>query len=382
MPVADGRGAPDRMDVATRLRSVWPGIVAAVVLAVVADRLVVLLPIGVAAVSVAVLLGLLVGPPALAAMPMLRSGLAVTMTWILRAGIVLLGARLSLGEVAAIGGPAVGIIVATMAGTLALVVLTARAAGIERTLTVLLAVGAAVCGNTAVIATAPVIGAPPRHVAVGVAVVTLFGTIAVFVYPIVARALALEDAAYGLWAGIAINDTSQVVAASAALSPAALEVATVVKLMRNALLAPLLLGIAWIWARSATTTGRPGDGGTDADEGPGSTPDTRTGLQRAGPMFVLAFLGMAALRSVGIISDDLAATLGIVASWAILIGLAGVGLTTRFGELRAVGPQPLLVGFGVAVLVGTITLAVILATGIGASLSVQAAVPVPVALAV
>lgn len=361
MPAADGRVQGPSGAVPTLTRSA-PGIAAAVVVAVVAERLTAILPIGVAAVSIAVLLGLLVGPIALTRAPSLRPGLAVAMTWILRTGIVLLGARLSLGEIASIGAPAAGIIVATMAGTLALVLAASRVAAIERTLAVLLAVGAAVCGNSAVIATAPVIGAPPRHVAFAVAVVTLFGTAAVFVYPLIAGALALDDAAYGLWAGIAINDTSQVVAASAAVSPAALEVATVVKLIRNALMAPLLLGIAWSWARRADAAE---PGAVD-----GVAPDTRAGLRRAIPGFVLAFLAMAALRSVGVISAEVAATLSVAAGWAILVGLAGVGLTTRFGELRAVGPRPLLVGFGVAVVVGAVTLAVILATGIADGLTV------------
>jgi uncharacterized integral membrane protein (TIGR00698 family) len=364
-----GSSAATRSNAAERLARIAPGIAAAVAVAIVADRLTTFLPVGVAAVSVAVLLGLLVGPPALARMPTLRPGLAVAMTWILRTGIVLLGARLSLGEIASIGAPAAGIIVATMAGTLGLVLLASRLAGVERTLTVLLAVGAAVCGNSAVIATAPVIGAPARHVAFAVAVVTLFGTAAVFIYPAIATALALDDVAYGLWTGIAINDTSQVVAASAAMSPAALEVATVVKLIRNALMAPLLLGIAWVWARSAASGAATG-ASPAVDDHPASAPDTRAGLRRAVPGFVLAFLGMAALRSIGLISDDLAASLSVVAGWAILVGLAGVGLTTRFGELRAVGPRPLLVGFGVAVIVGTVTLAVILSTGIAQTLSV------------
>jgi uncharacterized integral membrane protein (TIGR00698 family) len=345
----------------TTLRAIWPGIAAALIVAIVADRVAAVLPVGIAAVSIAVLLGLLVGPPALSRVPLLRPGLAFAMTWILRTGIVLLGARLSLGEIASIGLPAAGIIVATMAGTLTLVLLASRAAGIERTLAVLLAVGAAVCGNSAVIATAPVIGAPPRHVAFAVAVVTLFGTAAVFIYPAIAASLGLDDAAYGLWTGIAINDTSQVVAASAAMSPAALEVATVVKLIRNALMAPLLLAIAWAWARSAP--------GTESEAG-AVRPDTRTGLRRAVPGFVLAFLAMATLRSLGVISADLAAVLSVVAGWAILIGLAGVGLTTRFGELRAVGPRPLLVGFGVAVVVGVVTLAVIVGSGIATTLAI------------
>jgi len=239
-----------------------------------------------------------------------------------------------------------------------------------------------VCGNSAVIATAPVIGAPARHVAFAVAVVTLFGTAAVFIYPAIAASLGLDDAAYGLWTGIAINDTSQVVAASAAMSPAALEVATVVKLIRNALMAPLLLGIAWAWARSAPVAASKGaaasegaagaasEGAAATSDARGARPDTRTGLRRAVPGFVLAFLAMATLRSLGVITADLAAVLSVVAGWAILIGLAGVGLTTRFGELRAVGPRPLLVGFGVAVVVGVVTLAVILSSGIATTLAI------------
>lgn len=355
MPATEGR-LPAEGRGGARLAVVAPGIVAAVAVAVVADRVAAVLPVGVAAVSIAVFLGLLVGPLASARTTALRPGLAVAMTWILRTGIVLLGARLSLGEIASIGAPAAGIILATMAGTLGLMLLASRAAGIERTLAVLLAVGAAVCGNSAVIATAPVIGAPARHVAFAVAVVTLFGTAAVFVYPLVARTIGLDDVAYGLWTGIAINDTSQVVAASAAVSPEALDVATVVKLIRNALMAPLLLGIAWAWARGAE-----------------AAPSTSAvaGLRRAVPGFVLAFLAMASLRSVGLISADLAATLGVVAGWAILIGLAGVGLSTRFGEVRAVGPRPLLIGFGVAVIVGLVTLVVIRGTGIAATLAGQ-----------
>lgn len=372
MPAADSGAIRDGWR--ARTSRIVPGVAAAVLLAIAADRLTTFLPASIAAVSVAVLLGLLLGPPALARVPTLRPGLGFAMTTILRLGIVLLGARLSLGEIASIGAPAAGIIIATMAGTLTLVLLASRAMRIDRTLAVLLAVGAAVCGNSAVIATAPVIGARPRDVAFAVAVVTLFGTAAVFGYPLIAHSLGLDDVAYGLWTGIAINDTSQVVAASAALSPQALEVATVVKLIRNALMAPLLLGIAWAWSRSsarATASAASADG-TPVGEPTGPVPDTRAGLRRAVPVFVLGFLAMAGLRSVGIITPELATSLNVAAGWAILIGLSGVGLTTRFGELRAVGPRPLLVGFGVAVVVGTVTLLVILSTGIASTLSLAA----------
>ena len=230
---------------------------------------------------------------------------------------------------------------------IAIVLGLSRLVRVEPHLTVLLAVGAAVCGNSAVIATAPVIGARARDVAYAVATVTLFGTAAVFVYPLIGRAIPLGDVVFGLWAGVAINDTSQVIAASSAFSPVALEVATVVKLIRNALMAPLLLGIAWVWSRRTGLAG-----------------DTRAGVRRAFPLFVLGFLALAALRGVGIIGPDLAAVLDVASRWLILVALAAVGASVRLEELRSTGASPLLVGLGAAILVGIGSLAVILALGI------------------
>jgi uncharacterized integral membrane protein (TIGR00698 family) len=217
---------------------------------------------------------------------------------------------------------------------------------VDGRLAILLAVGAAVCGNTAVVATSPVIGARPRDTAYAVATVTLFGTIAVFAYPLIGHAAHLGDPVFGLWSGIAINDTSQVVAASAAYSPGAFEVATVVKLIRNALMAPLLLGIAWAWGR------RTGEAG-----------DTRTGLRRAVPLFVLGFLALSALRSVGVVDAGLATTFEAIARALVLVALAAVGLSVRLDDLRRVGPKPLLVGLGVALVIGVVTIVAI--TGLG-----------------
>ena len=188
---------------------------------------------------------------------------------------MLLGAKLSVQQIAGIGLPAAAIIAVTMAGGPGVVLVLSRLAGVDGRLAVLLAVGAAVCGNSAVVATSPVIGARPRDTAYAVATVTLFGTIAVFAYPLIGHALHLGDAVFGLWSGIAINDTSQVVAASSAYSPGAFEIATVVKLIRNALMAPLLLGIAWAWSR------RTGIGGRHAGRPAPGGPAVRARLPRA-----------------------------------------------------------------------------------------------------
>ena len=274
---------------------------------------------------------------------------------LLRTGIVLLGARLFLAEIVRIGGPALGTIVVTMAVSIGLVLLLARLLKVENRLAVLLAVGSAVCGNTAIVATAPVIGARPREVAYAVATITLFGTLAVLFYPAIGRLVGLPPTSFGLWAGVAIHDTSQVVAAGAAYGPAALDVATVVKLIRNALMAPLLMLIAWGWSaygeRDDPSAGR-----------------ARPSLRRAIPPFVLGFLALAALRSLGVIGPELAAVLDTVARALVLVALAGIGLSTRFRDLRETSWRPLAIGLGVAVIVGLGSLAAIDLLGLGSAL--------------
>jgi uncharacterized integral membrane protein (TIGR00698 family) len=329
-----------------------PGLAAAIAIALAARLLTSVLPPVVSEVTVAVLIGLLVGRIGAVRAAPLGPGLKVAAERLLRLGIVLLGAKLSVQEVAGIGLPAAAIIAVTMAVALAVVLGLSRLAAVDSRLAVLLAVGAAVCGNSAVVATGPVIGARPRDTAYAVATVTLFGTIAVFAYPLIGHAAHLGDAVFGLWSGIAINDTSQVVAASSAYSSGAFEVATVVKLIRNALMAPLLLAIAWAWSQRT-----------------GMAADPRPGLRRAVPVFVLGFLAMSALRSAGAIGPDLAAALEAVARALILVALSAVGLSVPLEELRVVGPRPLAVGLGAAIAIGAGTILAIVTFGLANGLS-------------
>ena len=310
------------------------------------------LPSIVAEVSVAILLGIVVATVAGPRMAPLAPGLAFASQRVLRFGIVLLGARLSLGEIARIGLPATGVIVVTMAASFAIVLIVARFVRVEGRLAVLIAVGSAVCGNTAIVATAPVIAARAREVAYAVATITLFGTLAVFLYPTIGRTFDVPQPSFGLWAGVAVHDTSQVIATSAAFGPDALDVATVVKLIRNALMAPLLLLIATAWAaRGGETVG-----------------SARRGIRRAVPLFVFGFLALAALRTVGVIDAGQASTLDAVARLLIVVALAAVGMSIHVGELRETSWRPLAVGFTVALVVGIGSLVAIMSLGLGAGI--------------
>jgi uncharacterized integral membrane protein (TIGR00698 family) len=338
--------------IAVRVRSVIPGVGAAIAIAAVARMLTGILPSIVAEVTVAILLGAVIAAIAGSRLTPLEPGLRFTAQRVLRLGIILLGARLSLAEIARIGLPSAGVIVVTMAISFAVVLAVSRLVRVESRLAVLIAVGSAVCGNTAIVATAPVIGARAREVAYAVATITLFGTLAVFLYPAIGRACSVPQSAFGLWAGVAVHDTSQVIATSAAYGPGALDVATVVKLIRNALMAPLLFLIAAGWAA----------------RGEAAVDSTRRGVRRAVPMFVLGFLLLAALRTAGVLDADQAAALDVVARALILVALAAVGMSIRVGELRETSWPPIAVGFSVAMAVGAGSLLAITALGLGSAI--------------
>jgi uncharacterized integral membrane protein (TIGR00698 family) len=258
-------------------------------------------------------------------------------------GIVLLGARLSLGQVADVGGGSLALVVVFMIGTLALALVVGRVAGLPPRLAMLIGVGTAVCGNSAILATAPVIGAEDREVAYAIGTITIFGTLAVFLYPLVGHALGLDGHAFGVWSGIAVNDTSQAVATGSAFSAEARDTATIVKLVRNALMAPLLVVIATAWARHRES---------------GST--LRRQVAAAIPLFVLGFVALSILDTIGLIDPSVAALSDTIARSLILVALAGVGLGTRLQSLRAVGIRPFAVGLITATALSVLSLATIL----------------------
>lgn len=313
-------------------RRTLPGLGLAAAVAAVAFGLAQVLPPTLGPVLIAVVLGLIVGN-LVTLTPLTAPGLDVASKRVLRIGVVLLGARLTVADVASIGGPAVGVVVLCMAAAFLTVAVASRIAGVPPRLAVLIGVGTAVCGNSAIVATSPIIEAEDREISFAVATITIFGTAALLLFPVLALVVDMPDRVFGFWAGLSINDTSQVVAAGAAYSAEALEVATVVKLVRNAFMAPLILLIAWWAARG------PASGGADV----------RHSALQAFPLFLLGFLALAGLRSLGVLSDELAADFGTAATVLITVAIAAVGCSTRIDQLRQVGIRPFLVGFGAAV---------------------------------
>src|SRR5207253_10079424 len=216
---------------------------------------------------------------------------------LLRVAIVLLGAQFSFAQVVAIGGKAVLMILILMSLALLVAHGLGRLAGVPGRLATLIGVGTAVCGNTAITATAPVIHARDEEVSFAVATNTLFGTAAVFLYPLLGHWMAMTNAAFGTWAGTAVNDTSQVVATGFAFSDAAGKVATAVKLTRNALMGAVIVGMGLAYSRANRAD----------DDHDHKTPSNPRGslalrIKQSLPLFVIGFLVAALLNTLGAVA--------------------------------------------------------------------------------
>ena len=357
------------------MTDILPGLALSVLVALLARTIHQALPAGIAAavgeVILAVLLGLLIGNTV--GLPSyFAPGIRFSFHALLRVAIVLLGATFSVQQVAAIGGKAVVMVVVLMTVALLAAHALGRLTGVPPRLATLIGVGTAVCGNSAIVATAPVIGAHDDEVSFAIATNTLFGTLAVFLYPILGRAMHLVDAAFGTWAGSAVNDTSQVVATGFAYSETAGRIATAVKLTRNALMGVVivLMGVLYRRARREEEAAAPAG---DASPARGASPALvrraapRATLwlrvQQSVPLFVLGFLAMAALQSAGVLRElsirlgrDLAKDAQFWAKVLILVALAGVGLSTKIAAMRRAGLKPFYVGLAVAAAVSAISL--------------------------
>ncbi len=317
-------------------------------------------------VLIAVLLGLLIRN-AFSVSASCEAGIKFALEHVLRLGIILLGLRLSLQDVVATGGAAMLLVFTCIAVALSTAYIIGRLFKIPPRLTALIGVGTSICGNTAIVATAPAIGAKEEEVSFAIAVITLFGLIAVITYPIIGQILGLSNTAFGLWAGTAVNDTSQVVAVGAAHSQIALNVATIVKLTRNTIMAPLIILIGLLMNKKTV-----GD-----DLLPSSVP--REGILI--PWFVIGFLTMSLIRtlgiSAGILPQDInrPGTLPMAASilkafdeiakFAILTALAGVGLGTELQVVLRIGLKPFALGLCISAVLSIASLSLIMFFGMG-----------------
>jgi len=257
-----------------------------------------------------------------------KPGLATYEFW-LKAGIVLLGSRFLLGDVLKLGGISLVLVAIEIAISLLFMTALGRAFGLKPKLTTLLAVGSSICGVSAIIATKGAIDADDEDSSFAIAAILALGAIALFIFPLVGHWLRMSDQAYGLWAGLGIDNTAEVTAAGALYSDAAAKVAVLAKTARNAMIGFVVLGYALHWARKEGT------------EGVGNK---AAFLWAKFPKFVLGFLLISAVATAHVFSKDQLTSLANLSRWAFLLTFAGVGLRTNIGEMRKQGLRPFVVG--------------------------------------
>ena len=349
-----------------------PGLLACVAVAVVARLVGASLQLGLET-AIALAVGLVIGSVG-AIRTALLPGAALAARFALRLGIMLLGARLTLGQLVETGGASLLAITAVVTVALVLGTWLARRLGVRPPLSALITVGMAICGNSAILALAPIVRAPHRETAYAVSTITLFGLIGVLCLPLLGVALGLSDATFGVWAGLAVNDTAQVVATGFAFSPAAGDVATVVKLTRNLAILPVLLGATWLTVRSAAAAGVEATGPKGASSAAGSPVRL---FARAVPWFVIGFVVFAGLRTLGLLDvvlptgGTLADLCSIAAAVLILVALAGVGISTDLRAMLGVGARPFLLGVSMWVVI--VLLGLVLALAVTGAMGTAAA---------
>jgi len=277
--------------------------------------------------------------------PAWRPGMDFTLKRLLRLAIVLFGATLSLNQVLRIGAGSLLVLLVTILLALSLTALFGRWLRAPSGLTNLIGVGTAICGATAILTVGPIIESKEEEIAFAVTTIFLFNMLAVIVYPLLGHVLGLSDAAFGVWAGAAIHDTSSVVAASFQFSEPAGQVATVVKLTRTLMLVPLALtyGVLHSYRKN-----RQGAGG-----------GVRVNIVKIFPWFILWFVLAAVMNTAGVLQGPILRSASLAGRFLVVTVMAAVGLSADLRRMRAIGLRPFYVGLAASVMIAAVSIVLV-----------------------
>jgi uncharacterized integral membrane protein (TIGR00698 family) len=309
---------------------------------------------GISALTLAIVLGMLVGNtvyPRLASSS--AGGVIFSKQTLLRAGIILYGLRLTFQDIANVGISGVAIDIVVLGSTFVLSWwVGTRIFGLDRRTAMLIGAGSSICGAAAVMATEPVVRGRAEQVTVAVSTVVVFGTVDIFLYPamyhLISRyhLLAMSPTAYGIYAGSTIHEVAQVVAAGRAVADAAANTAVITKMVRVMMLAPFLIILSTYLSRTP-------HGNDDVDAPPtGDTSPSPAGdasLPRASqhpgriviPWFALGFVAVAGLNSLAVLPHAFVSTAVDVDTGLLAMAMAALGATTHVSAVRTAGIKPL-----------------------------------------
>ncbi len=252
--------------------------------------------------------------------------------------LVGLGAGMDLGVVTRTGARGIGYTVATIGACVALGALLGRALRVERRTGTLVTIGTAICGGSAIAAAAPVLGADGQEMSVALGTVFVLNSVALLVFPPIGHLVGLQPGAFGLWAALAIHDTSSVVGAALQYGAQALAVGTTVKLARALWIVPVTLALAVLERRRRE--------------------DARGATARP-PWFIVGFVLAAALTTYLPVLRPAGEVVAALARRALVLTLFLIGVGLSRETLRTVGVRPLLLGVALWIVMGAGTLAAI-----------------------
>ena len=289
-----------------------------------------------------------------------RAGVTFCAKTLLEVAVVLLGASISVQTIQAIGGDLLvgiaGVVVVAIGASYAI----GRALGLPRRMAVLVACGNSICGNSAIAAVAPVIGADSKDVASSIAFTAVLGVVVVLTLPLTVPLIHLSRLQYGVLAGLTVYAVPQVLAATAPVGTLAVQIGTVVKLVRVLMLGPVVLALSLAGGRlrDAPDVAAPNLSAGDRPA-PGRVP-----LHRLVPWFIIGFLALAVLRSLGLMPRPVLAPVATAANLLTVVSMAALGLGVDVRVVAKAGPRVTAAVTASLLVLGAISLVLIFAVGV------------------
>lgn len=295
---------------------------------------------------IAIIIGIIIGNT-LKIPEVLKPGITFSLKKILRVAIIFLGFRLTFQNIIDVGLEGLIVDTVMLISTFILTVyISQKFFNLDAPMSYMIASGSSICGASAVLATSPIVKGQMHQAAMAVATVTIFGTIAMFLYPAVYKSgllSGLDDTTYGIYTGATVHEVAQVVAAGFAVSDQAGNTATIVKLTRVIMLAPLLLFLSFYFAKKHATHG------VNLREIPI-------------PWFVFGFVAMVGVNSMSVFPKDVVDIINQVDTFLLTISMAALGIETSLDKMKKAGMKPIysaLIVFIYLFVVGYITTLVV-----------------------
>lgn len=288
---------------------------------------------GMSALTLAIMLGIVLGNSVYGRLaPACGAGVTFSKQTLLRLGIILYGFRLTFQDIGQVGLAGIAIDALVLASTFGLAMfLGTKVFKLERNSAILIGAGSSICGAAAVMATEPVVKGRSEDVTVAVSTVVVFGTIAIFLYPLLYQlnlgwqVLGATPTAFGVYIGSTVHEVAQVVAAGKSIGQEAANAAVIAKMVRVMMLAPFLVILSAVLARGKAKVG---------------SHDKATKL--AIPWFAFIFIGVVAFNSLGLLPAGTVATITELDTVLLAMAMAALGLTTHMSAIRRAGIKPLL----------------------------------------